>query len=174
MAENIDLQVIAPTAAPGSCVDSYLLQLMGQIRVLFPAQYSLFITGSNEPTVEQRDYAWIKTDPSTNEITGIFTWSPFYGAWLYPYRVAPEANERRLWVGTEASLVTYEGGESSSISATTGPFWENDVDFTNKMLIGAGALAVSVDDTFGGAGTTYTHRGIYIIKRTARKYVRSA
>jgi hypothetical protein len=174
MADNIDLQVIAPTAVPGSCVDPYLLQLMGQIRVLFPAQFSLILIGPNEPTVEQRAYVWVKTDSITDEITGIFTWSPFYGIWLYPYASPPESSERRLWVGTELSLETFDGGESATVSATTGPFWEKDDDFDDQVLTGAGTPAVGVNQAFGTTGANYSRRGIYIIKRTARKYVRSA
>jgi hypothetical protein len=175
MADTIDLQVIAPTPASGSCVDSYLIQLMGQIRVLFPSQYSLTLTGPNEPTVEQRDYVWVKTDSITNEIVGTFTWSPFYGLWIYAHPSLPETSERRLWVGSLVSLETFDGGESATVSATTGPFWEQDTDYNDKFIVGANGTAVGSDyasNITGGAADDAL--GTYIIKRTARRYVRSA
>lgn len=152
---------------------------MGQIRVLFPSQYSLFIIGSSEPTVEQRDYAWMKTDAITGIIQGIFTWSALYGLWLKPHWNANTvpSSERRAWIGSLTSLQSYDGGESATVSETTGPFWERDTNMDDKFPLGVGstlgvvATAQNVfDDATPGAPQAY---GVYWIKPTGRIYDRA-
>lgn len=156
MADDINLVVIAPELPPGSCIDPEIIDLIGKTQVLFPSNYSLFISGSNEPTVEQRDYAWIKTNSTTDVIIGIFKWSALYGKWLKHHFIngSVPTSERRLYVGTEASLETYDGGEPGTVTATTGPFWEKDKDTTS------------------GPQTDYP--GSFWIKATGRIYDRSS
>jgi len=132
MAEDINLVVIAPVLPPGSCVSPEVPALIGKTQVLFPSNYSLFITGPNEPTVEQRDYSWLKTNSTTGVLIGVFQWSALFGKWLkyhFPNGNVP-SNERLLYVSTEASLESFDGGEPGSVTATTGPFWEKDKDTT--------------------------------------------
>lgn len=156
MATN--LQVIAPILPPGSCVDPAIIQLMGKIQVLFPSEFSLSIIGPNEPTVEQRDFVWFKTDSITNEITGRFTWSGLYGAWIQPHWPGGiPTNERRLYVGTESSLETYDGGEPGTVTETRGPFW----------------TATGASDATSDLAADFTS-GYLWIKPTGRLYDRSS
>jgi hypothetical protein len=171
-----DLQVIAPSLPPGSCYDNNLLVLLGKIRVILPNEISFFIISPNEPTVEQRDQLWVKTNSLTGAIVGLFTWSANYGLWIKPHfnGTTVPINERRIYVGSLSSLETYDGGSPGTVTDTTGPFWQQDTNWTDKFIVGAGTTAVDADNaagyTPGGAGTT---RGAYIIKPTGRIYDRS-
>jgi len=172
---STNLQVIAAELPPGSCLDPSIKTYVGKTQVIWPTEFSLFVQGPNEPTVDQRDLIWVKTDALTNEAIGVFTWAGLYGAWIkrhWPGGTVP-TNERRIWVGSLSALESFDGGEPGTVTETRGPFWEQDTDFTDKMLIGAGALAVGTDQTFGTTGTNYTRRGVYIIKPTGRVYDRA-
>ena len=85
---------------------------------------------------------------------------------------------RQIWIGTLTSLETYDGGESGTISQSTGAFWENDALFSDKWPLGVGvtALLPATDYTVFDVGTPAgpQARGVYVIKRTARIYRRSA
>lgn len=179
MAETIDLQVIVPTLPPGGCIDPQIRSFMQQLRVLFPAGYALHITGPNEPSVEERDYLWDKTDSITGALLGTFSWSALYGLWLKPHWIGASvpSNERRIYLGSLTSLETFDGGESATVSDTTGPFWKEDTDFQDKWPLGVGATLSTVatdqdvfDDATPGAPQG---RGVYFIKPTGRIYDRA-
>lgn len=82
----------------------------------------------------------------------LYFWNSTYSAWAREYDVPASGNERRIWVGTEADLKTYDGGADAAISASTGPFWEIDTNFAAKFPMGAGTLPVSA--TVVGVGDT--------------------
>lgn len=179
MSDNIDLTVIAAALPAGSCLDPNIVVQIGKTRVLFPSNYSLFIKGSNTPSVEQRTYAWIKTSSLTGEIEGVFTWLPSYGLWgkrHFPSGVP--TNERRIYVGSLTSLETYDGGESATVSDTTGPFWEEDTDFRDKLIAGVGPstfTTVATDyNVYATGSADPKERSVYIIKPTGRIYDRSS
>ena len=180
MAQTIDLEVIAPTLPPGSCLDPEIPALIAQTRVLFPSQFSLFIKGANEPTVEQRTYGWMKTDAITGVIQGIFTWSALYGLWLKPHWTNNSVpnNERRIWVGSLTALETYDGGESSTVSDTTGPFWQQATAMADKFPLGVGGTIPTVgtnDDVFDvGTPASPQGHGVYFVMPTGRLYDRSS
>jgi hypothetical protein len=184
MADTVNLQVIAPTLPPGSCIDPAVPQLIGKTQVLFPSEYGLTIKSPNEPTVDQRDFVWFKTDSISGEIVGRFTWSGLYGLWIQPHfgTAGVPTNERRLFVGSLTLLELYDGGETGTATETRGPFWEQDTDFNDKLVIGATTTAASTaavgEDTTQkvdfSAGSTPVARGVYIIKPTGRVYDRSS
>jgi len=84
----------------------------------------------------------------------------------------------RWWyVGDLANVDTLDGGESGTVSATTGPFWELDTDFAGKSIIG-------VDGTYTPVGTDFQifddatpgdpkFRSGYWLKPTGRLYDRA-
>jgi hypothetical protein len=182
MAESVNLQVIAPTVPAGSCLNPELTQLIGKTQVLFPAEFSLSIRNPNEPTVEQRDYVWFKTDPITNEIVGTFTWSGVYGLWIQPHfgTGGVPLNERRIYIGSLTSLDTYDGGETGTATETRGPFWIADTNFQNRFPVGVGSYAGTVDTDAGDAPSLTSApgnpdgRGVYFIKPSGRIYDRSS
>lgn len=125
-------------------------------------------------------YVWFQIDPTTKGqvYPTPFLYSTHYGQWIALYPVPALDNERRLWVGTPVELETYDGGAAGAVTDTTGPFWEIDTDFEDRIPGGvkaAGTIAaVSTDYDANEAQTaapnTVQVRGTYIIKRTARVY----
>jgi hypothetical protein len=181
-ADDIDLEVIAPTFPPGYCPQTnqqLANDIAAGLRVILPGEFAFWIVGPDEPTVEQRDFAWLRTDSISGVWTNIFTWSPLYGAWLEPHPVSPSGSARQLWVGTQTDLETYDGGEAGTVSATTGPFWSADAAFADKWPLGVGAgpaLLPATNYTVFDVGTPAAPdaRGVFFIQRTARIYRRSA
>jgi hypothetical protein len=149
-------------------------------RVLLPVDVSFFIAGPNEPTVEQRSLVWVKTDAATEVIVGLYRWSPLYSAWLRNHWEfiggVPPTYERRLFFGTLNQLETHDGGESGTVTNTTGPFWEVDSTKADKWPIGVGTEVVTVnttaqvfDDAVPGDPAAV---GVYFIKPTGRLFDR--
>lgn len=62
--------------------------------------------------------------------------------WLGLHRLAPSGPDRILYVGTGASVNTYDGGDTNTPSISSGPMWEVDTNYTSKVLRGA-ALGAS-------------------------------
>lgn len=97
---------------------------------------SFFNYGSSVPTVDNQIYPWFRT--GSGFLDG---WYYFDGGdWIKANPVAPLSSERKLWVGTEADLVTYDGGDSNAANDRNGPMWEVDHDFDGRIPIGPGTL----------------------------------
>jgi hypothetical protein len=113
-------------------------------------QFSPFVMGSTTPGAEYNSYPWIKTDVSNN-LVGIYTYGSY--GWTRPHCVPQSGSERRLWVGIEADLQTYDGGEAATVDISHGPFWEVDHDFDAMFPVGPGTFAggstVAVGQTGG-------------------------
>jgi microcystin-dependent protein len=97
------------------------------------------IISDSAPEPNDRDKAWIKTSAGKPVLPYPFVYQG--GAWIAPHPAPPSAQERRLWVGSTGDLITYDGGASGGVGDTTGPIWEIDTDFTDRLLIGAGTTA---------------------------------
>ena len=150
---------IIPGTLPYLCFPSdpqiYANDLLTLASVQFPGLTGIIISDS-QPSADDRDKLWIKT--SAGAPTGYqFVW--FNGAWVWPNPVAANSDERRLWVGTEASLVTYDGGDSGAAGNASGPMWAVDHLFDGRAPFGPGAvpgstpaLTLNVGDT-GGEGS---------------------
>lgn len=152
MPDNFPI-VLTPGSLPeGYCFSSYQTLLNDFFNLSSgygPGNYSFFNYGNTEPAVDDRNKPWLRlnADGSRDD------WYVFYtGQWLAPYRVPPSSSERRLWVGLEADLATYDGGEVGAVSDTTGPFWEVDHNFDARFLVGPGTFAVDPADP--ATGTT--------------------
>lgn len=109
------------------------------------------IIRSTKPAEIDQDKMWIKVDGSTQP-EGQFVFGG--GSWIWPHEVPAAGPERRLYVGTAASIDTYDGGSAGAVTDRTGPFWEIDTDFQARMPLGVGTLpvsgtVVSVTDTGG-------------------------
>ncbi len=149
------------------------------LQVIFPGSLTPWNIGSDTPSVDFRDRPWLKTDAVTGTILGVFTWSPFYGAWLqnhWQYNGNnPPTNERRIFVGTLTNLETYDGGEAGTVSDITGPYWVQDTTFNDSAAVGVGTLAVTPGASFTistpGAGTL-SGVGVYFIKPSGRIFDR--
>jgi hypothetical protein len=146
------------------------------IEVFFPGEFSLTIKSPNQPTVEQRSYTWNKTDASTGQSLDYFEWNTIVGQWTrahWPNGLP--VYERRLWLGTLAQLELYDGGEPGTVSASTGPYWVQDTNFTDRIPIGAGTTPVgtSANTQVGADGAKTEVWSAYVIKCTARIWDRA-
>jgi len=100
------------------------------------------------PVAEDQDKLWIKTSGGAP-----IGWFIFYnGSWVRPHETPPSGQERRLWVGSTADLITYDGGAAGTVGAATGPMWEVDTDFAAKFLVGVGTLPNGTAVPVGGTG----------------------
>lgn len=125
---------------------------------------------------------WYRLNASTNsmDLPTPFIYSTFYGQWVALHPVPASGKQRSLWVGTPAELEVYDGGEVAAVSPTTGPFWEVDTDYEDRVPGGvkaAGTIAAvatdyDVNEAQTSAPNTVEVRGTYIIKRTARMFHR--
>ena len=129
--------------------------------------------------VEQRDRIWAKVDDSTGVIIGFYTWNTVVGQWVknhWPLGVIP-TNERRIFIGSLLALESYDGGESGTISQSTGSFWVQDTAFTDKWPLGVGTLIAAplstlsvFDDAVPGVPDAI---GVYVIKPSSRLWDRA-
>jgi len=149
------------------------------MQVVLPGSISFFITQSSEPTVENRSKVWIKTDSTNGTIVGVFTWSPNYGFWLMNRWMfnggSPPFSERRIFVGQSTDVPFYDGGESSTVSDVTGPFWVVDPAFADKWPLGVGttiALPGVTAQEFATGANDPKAIGVYFLKPSGRIFVR--
>lgn len=94
---------------------------------------NIFSTGAPDPTItgiwfNLNNYKWYQFDGSN---------------WLSKHQYDASGPVRLLYVGTGASVNTFDGGDSNAQSVSGGPMWEVDTNYTSKVLRGAanGALA---------------------------------
>jgi len=175
--DDIILRTAVSPFPPGYCPatnQQFADDIAAALEVFFPGEFALTIKSSSQPTVEQRSMTWNKVDASTGQSVGYFEWNLTVGQWTklhWPGGVIP-TNERRLFIGSLLSLEAYDGGESGSVSASTGPFWERDTAFSDKWPLGVGTLIAAplgtlsvFDDAVPGVPDAI---GVYVIKPTAR------
>lgn len=172
------MDVRYPVAPPGFCLSvENIVALIRQLRVYFPVEFSVWNIGPNEPSVEQRNSPWHKTDPTTGVGVGDYDWNPLLGAWVKFHfitgAVVP-SDERRIFVGDATDVDTYDGGEAGTVSSSTGPFWEIDTDFADKGIIGVGGTHTPVATDFQVYEATTADdpklRTVYMLKPTGRIY----
>lgn len=109
------------------------------------------VISATVPDSTDRDKLWIKVDGSGFPV-GQFIYSG--GVWIWPHVCPPSGSERRIWVGSLVSLVTYDGGAAGTVAAAGGPMWEEDTAFAGRSPMGVGTLpisgtAITVGNQFG-------------------------
>ena len=92
------------------------------------------------PDANDRDKGWIRTD-SGEPLYGnrVAIW--FNGHWVIRHDIPPGSDVRWLWVGNTTDLITFDGGDSNTPGPASGPMWEIDADYTDRIPIGAGTTA---------------------------------
>lgn len=144
-------------------------QYIDSTTFVLPGNFSSFNFGPDQPTVDNQSKPWIKTT-SAGALVGIFTF--YSGAWVRPHPVPASSDVRMMWVGTTAALQTFDGGAAGAVTELSGPTWEVDTAYADKIPVGAGgtAVATNASELSSGASATDQVRGTYFIKRTARVY----
>lgn len=143
MPNNAVISLVPGTLPTGYCFTT-LQQLNNDIISLasgyLPGKYNTFNYGSDTPAAEDRDKPWFRlfVDGTPDK------WYVYFnGAWSTPYRVPATSSERMLWVGSLVDLQSYDGGSPGAVTATTGPFWEEDTDFAGRSPMHPGAIPAS-------------------------------
>lgn len=162
-----------PTGYCPSSQQQFANDIAAALEVFFPNELAQIWLSPNQPSVEMRDRIWAKQDASTGTVTGFYTWNVTVGQWTRPhFQNGTPTYERRIFVGSLTNLELYEGGEPGTVSASTGPFWEQDTAFANTWPLGIGALIAAplttlqvFDDATPGDPKAI---GVYVIKPTAR------
>lgn len=134
-------------------------------------EYTTWNIGTTTPTVDNNGFPWLKLNPD-GTLDGVYTFSS--GAWVRPYPFPAGPNGlRMLWVGSTTDLNTYDGGSAGAVTAMTGPFWEVDTDWADKIPRGVGTVAVGVNanELASGSSATDAVRGVYFIRRTTRTQI---
>lgn len=152
--------------------ERYLAYIAATIWQLDEA-FTTIVQQTDAPGVEDSSKIWHKLNSDLTPTGRFYVWSS--GQWITPHPVAPESDERRLYVGTLANLVTFDGGSAGTVSASAGPMWEEDTSWRNVIPVGASATglfttpaAAAAQMFAGAAGIDPKGKGLYIIKRTAR------
>lgn len=97
---------------------------------------SFFNYGDAAPTVDNQIFPWFRT--GAGNLNG---WYNFNGGdWILAHPTPASSNERRLWIGTEIDLLTYDGGDTNAPNDRNGPMWAVDHDFDGKFPVGPGTL----------------------------------
>jgi len=151
MPENAPVVLVPGSLPEGFCFTTWQALLNSFFTLssgYLPGRYSFFNFGNTEPLPEDRDKPWLRLN-GDGSMDQWYTY--FSGQWLAPYPSPPSGSERRLWVGLEADLVTYDGGEAGAITDTTGSFWVVDHDFDARVPIGPGTFPVDPADPTSGA-----------------------
>lgn len=105
-----------------------------------------------EPAVADRDKVWIRTSGGSPVFPT--TWVFYNGSWVAKHPVPASDSRVYIWKGSSAAVDTLDGGTAGAISSNTGPFWEIDHDFDQRVPIGVGTLPITstvlnVGDTGG-------------------------
>jgi len=92
-----------------------------------------------------------------------YKWYSYDGVnWLSMHQYQASGPTRILYVGTGASIATYDGGDTNSATVSSGPMWEVDNDYTSKVLRGAanGSTSTLPLDSGGNDSITMTQNMI--------------
>lgn len=149
---NLTLITLTPPNLPiGYCPTNYQ-QLANDIVSGTQANFnssignSFFNFGNSTPALNNQVYPWLDSDGN---------WWVFQGGyWARKNPVAIGSDERRIYVGSTTNLQTYDGGDTNTISAYTGPMWEVDTAFEARFPVGAGTFAASGVVSVNGTTTS--------------------
>ena len=174
---NTTVNLVKGTIDPSSCFSD-----VKQLYDLFidattahvKGEYSLFNFGDTVPAVSDQDKPWIRTIGKAPDKIYVYD----NGYWMSLHPVPIGSHERRIWTGTTAQLAQYDGGDTGSVSAFTGPFWEVDTDFSAVFPVGVGEFASGTEVSNGGTGgedkTTLTPNQVPDHKHLGEAYYRAS
>lgn len=137
----------------------FALDIAAGLSGYLPGQFTTIIDSDSEPAVADRDKLWHKTiagAPSGH----IFKF--FDGVWMARNLSEPAGDERRIFIGTENDIWSYDGGNGDNPTVTpptdaTGAMWEKDAVFDFRMPLGAGTSPAGTIVLSGGTGGEETH-----------------
>lgn len=134
------------------------------------------IVDPDEPSVEDRDKAWLKIGADGGLVVPVpLVYSTTYARWVGRHPKQAESGfNMELWMGTDIQLETYDGGNSMGVTPTTGPMWEVVTSMEDLIPIGIKTViptpmaTAQVFDVSTPADPKLV--GVHFIRRTAREY----
>jgi microcystin-dependent protein len=145
----------------------------GIITATVPGAGNPVIISGSDPGASYHDGQTIWARTVGGYIEGFYIW---LGGWYRPHPIAPSAQSRIIWMGSEANLWAYDGGDgndpgSIAPTATTGAMWQRDTTFGDetgsnifRIPIGAGKNPTAYD---GGTALTIAIGGTGGVERLA-------
>lgn len=140
MSSPIPISLVPVSFPNGYCPGSWQTlanDLANGMTATVAAGNNFFNFGNTQPAVGAQNMPWLRTfnDGSPDK------WYVYAsGAWVSRHDVPPSSSERRLWIGLESDLITYDGGQAGGVSDTTGPMWQVDHAFDARFPVGPGTL----------------------------------
>ncbi len=108
---------------------------------------SFFNFGASTPALNNQVYPWL--DENGN------WWVRINGYWARENPLPPNTSERRIFVGTTADVLSYDGGDGTATATQmTGPMWEIDSAFAARFPVGVGTFATSGAVSVNGTTTS--------------------
>jgi len=131
-----DLPIIPPSLPEGFCPSTWqelINEGVGKAIAKFEGSgFTAIINSESVPNPVDQDKLWYR--PSTAS-RGMYRW--FGGAWIIAHPEPAGGNARRLWTGTTTELQTYDGGDAGAPGANSGPMWEVDTAYNDRIPVGA-------------------------------------
>lgn len=106
-----------------------------------------FNFGNVTPDAEDRDKPWFRVNADGTP-DKLYSYSS--GSWLALHPMAPGLV--LMYEGSEGSIATLDGGESGTVSASTGPFWERVTAMDARFPVGPGTTANGTSILIGDTG----------------------
>ena len=151
---NLTLITLTPPSLPvGYCPTNYQ-QLANDVISGTQATFnstignSFFNFGASVPTLNNQVYPWLDNNGN---------WWVFQGGyWARQNPVAAGGSERRIFVGTSADVLSYDGGDGTVYSGNpyAGSMWEIDTAFEARFPVGVGTFAASGVVSVNGTTTS--------------------
>ena len=127
---NTTVNLVKGPIPPNACFSSVqaLYDLfIDQTTAHVKGQYTLFNYGESAPAASDRDKPWIRTINQSPDKIYVHQ----SGYWLSKHPSPASSKERRIWTGTAAELITYDGGsDATTPNVYQGPMWEIDDTLT--------------------------------------------
>ena len=151
---NLTLITLTPPSLPvGYCPSNYQ-QLANDVISGTQANFnssignSFFNFGPTTPALNNQVYPWLDNNGN---------WWVFQGGyWSRQNPVAAGSSERRIFVGTSADVLSYDGGDGTVYSGNpyAGSMWAIDTNFEARFPVGAGTFAASGVVSVNGTTTS--------------------
>jgi len=132
---------------------------LAQVRAFTAATASQYFNfGNSTPTPDNRIYPWLRTEADGAPDR----WYVYYdGIWCWPHSIPSNDSRVIIWTGSAGDIDTLDGGTAGTATTKSGPFWQIDTTFAQRMPVGVGTLplagtALAVGDTGGADQVTLT------------------
>jgi hypothetical protein len=158
MSETVLIRLVPPSLPIGFCPvteqeRATLYFQLAQAQLLVNNVSSFYNYGSTVPDINNRNFPWIRN--AGDAFDDVYNF--LMGYWLAVYKSAPAGPNGIRWgyEGTEASLLTFDGGENAPTTLTTGPFWEIDANYNGRSPMGPGDIPGASPSYSLGVGVVY-------------------